>query len=400
MVINRDIFARNCVSMHHKAQSLGAGFRAHVKTHKTAEGTRLQLVTSVGQTDSVVVSTLAEAWGIINSGLTREGTVKDILYGLPVGSNKIADLSALWDEAAKDGGVVRLLVDHPKQIQFLEEFEKIRSEPRRWSVFVKVDRGEKRAGIPTTSQQFKDLLTVLFQSSAVSVHGFYAHGGKAYGSTSLADATSFLSSEAESVNTAARMALEMFSDSPQRNKHTNPFVLSIGSTPTAHAAGENAKIALQEILNGKLELHAGNYPLLDLQQIHTNLVERSDIAQRVRATVISYYPHRGSDGEDEALIDAGALAFSKDTGPSGGYGDVTGLPWQLSRMSQEHGILTRPPNYRDVGAGVPLEVGQQVEIIGQHACLIAAGYPWYYIVEGKDGEEQVVVDVWVPWKGW
>ncbi len=98
---------------------------------------------------------------------------------------------------------------------------------------------------------------VLFQSFAVSVHGFYAHGGKAYGSTSLTDATSFLSSEVESVNTAAGMALGMLSNSPQRNYHTNPFVLSIGSTPTAHAAGDDAKAALAEVLNGKLELHAG-----------------------------------------------------------------------------------------------------------------------------------------------
>lgn len=62
--------------------------------------------------------------------------------------------------------------------------------------------------------------------------------------------------------------------------------------------------------------------MLDLQQLHTGLIDRSRIAQRVLATVISYYPGRGEGGLDEALCDAGAIAMSKDTGPSGGFGDV------------------------------------------------------------------------------
>jgi D-serine deaminase-like pyridoxal phosphate-dependent protein len=137
---------------------------------------------------------------------------------------------------------------------------------------------------------------------------------------------------------------------------------------------------------------SGNYPMNDLQQKHTSLVSSDRIAQRVLASVISYYPERGAGGTDEAMCDAGCIAMSKDTGPSGGYGDIIGKPWQLTRMSQEHGILT------PTEAGAPkLQCGDMVEIVGQHACLIAAAYPWYYIVE--DGG-RTVVDVWVPWKGW
>lgn len=110
--------------------------------------------------------------------------------------------------------------------------------------------------------------------------------------------------------------------------------------------------------------------MLDLQQQHTTLISGAQIAQKVRATVVSYYPGRGQNGEDEALVDAGAIAFSKDTGPSGGYGEVVGRPWKLSRISQEHGILTR----KESGGGGrhELTIGTVVEIVGQHACLIAA----------------------------
>lgn len=110
--------------------------------------------------------------------------------------------------------------------------------------------------------------------------------------------------------------------------------------------------------------------MLDLQQQHTTLIGGAQIAQRVRATVISYYAGRGTSGEDEALVDAGAIALSKDTGPSGDFGEVIGRPWRLSRISQEHGILTR--KVADKGVMEKLEVGTVVEIIGQHACLIAA----------------------------
>lgn len=107
--------------------------------------------------------------------------------------------------------------------------------------------------------------------------------------------------------------------------------------------------------------------MLDLQQEHTGMVNELQIVQRVRATVVSFYPKRGANGEDEALIDAGAIAFSKDGGPSSGYGRVVGKPWRLVRMSQEHGILTRSQE-----SGPGLELGETVDIVGQHACLIAA----------------------------
>jgi len=107
--------------------------------------------------------------------------------------------------------------------------------------------------------------------------------------------------------------------------------------------------------------------MLDLQQQHTGLIDHARIAQHVQATVISYYPGRGVNGSDEAMIDAGAIAFSKDTGPSGSFGEAIGLPWTLSRISQEHGILTS----NDTNAS-PLKLGTIVNIIGQHACLIAA----------------------------
>jgi len=395
-IIDRNVFEGNCAAMMKKAHDWGASFRAHLKTHKTAEGTKRQCKTSAGKTGAVVVSTVKEAWEIWDAGLVKDRTIYDILYGLPVGANKIATLTRLWDCLEEFGGIVRILVDHPTQIDILEEFEQSRQTPRRWSVFIKLDGGQSRAGVPPSSEEFKFLLARVLASPAITLHGFYAHAGDAYASKSPTDATAYLSSEVQLVNEAAAFTLSKFSDALKKTPHTKPFVLSVGSTPTAHAAGPEARLLLQRSLHGKLELHAGNYPMLDLQQHSTGLIDYGRIAHCVRASVISYYPGRGKDGKDEALIDAGAIAFSKDTGPSGTYGEVIGRPWILSRMSQEHGILVCTK--KDVPEA-HIGVGDVVNIVGQHACLIAASHPWFYIVDSRV-DYKTIVDVWVPWKGW
>lgn len=254
----------------------------------------------------------------------------------------------------------------------------------------------------------------------MSIFGFYCHAGDSYASTSVEQASSFLNTEMQTVNNVARLTLSLMEElsktEPKTNlsRHQRPFVLSVGSTPTAHSASRpeaSSQSLKDELTGGELEIHAGNYPICDLQQLHTGLIGVSDIAHRVLASVISYYPGRGLDGSDEAMCDAGGIAMSKDTGPSGGYGDV--IPWQptdpsapaawkLGRCSQEHGILTGNPEAQtNVDTGARLVPGDLVWIIGQHACLTAAAHPWYYVLDSDlDGGLEKIQDVWVPWKGW
>jgi D-serine deaminase-like pyridoxal phosphate-dependent protein len=257
-------------------------------------------------------------------------------------------------------------------------------------------------------------MTCLFNSSAISVYGFYGHAGNAYASKSLSEASRFLGAEVDAVNTAAQLALDLLNGPLKRGPPSQPFILSVGSTPTAHAASAETRSTLSKLLHGSLELHAGepvrlewnqdqikirlgNYPVMDLQQEYTGMIDQSRIAQFVQATVVSLYPGRGAGGTDEAIIDAGAIAFSKDTGPSGDFGKVLGTNWRLGRMSQEHGILTIGATRTESDS---LKVGDLVEVVGQHACLIAAAYPWYYIVDTSVEGGRQIVDMWVPWKGW
>lgn len=77
-----------------------------------------------------------------------------------------------------------------------------------------------------------------------------------------------------------------------------------------------------------------DYPLLDLQQVHTSLVNASQVSCSVLSTIISNYPARGAtNGQttDEFMCDAGGIAMSKDKGPEPGYGKVVNEAWTLSR---------------------------------------------------------------------
>jgi D-serine deaminase-like pyridoxal phosphate-dependent protein len=116
--------------------------------------------------------------------------------------------------------------------------------------------------VSTVSPSFEQLLATVFASPAISVYGFYGHAGNAYGSTNPSEAVSFLVSEIEAVNTAAGLALAFLSKSPHLGIRSQPFVLSVGSTPTAHAATSESKVLLSSLLNGTLELHAGRHLII------------------------------------------------------------------------------------------------------------------------------------------
>lgn len=48
-------------------------------------------------------------------------------------------------ELEKYGAVVKLLVDHPDQVLFLEEYENQQEKPQRWFIFIKINGGQKYA---------------------------------------------------------------------------------------------------------------------------------------------------------------------------------------------------------------------------------------------------------------
>jgi D-serine deaminase-like pyridoxal phosphate-dependent protein len=111
----------------------------------------------------------------------------------------------------------------------------------------------------------------------------------------------------------------------------------------------------------------------------------------VLTTVVGSYPERST-----LIVDAGALALSKDVGPNHldpafGYGlvcdfDLRPLPMRVVSLSQEHGKISTTSH-------VP--VGTRLRILPNHSCLTAAMYDRYQILD-----QGRIVDQWKPVRGW
>ncbi|ROT40491.1 hypothetical protein SODALDRAFT_97330 [Sodiomyces alkalinus F11] len=385
LVISKPVLEANIAQLHQDVEAMGIAFRPHVKTLKSVEVTRMML--GGGKHRKIVASTVADIEGLLP--LVEEGILDEALYGVPVAPSKIPRLAALRHSLR-----IVLMIDHDQQIAHLEAFSATaggQSKTRDpWDVLIKIDVGTRRAGIPPSSPRLADLVRRAETSTAVNVLGFYAHAGHSYSSRSQDAAQAALSTEAEGVLQAAGLL-----------PADRAVLVSIGSTPTAHVV-RSLQVAAPR--NVALELHAGNFPAHDLQQVSTGLVRPAQQALRLCVEVCSLYPER-----NEALVNAGTIAISKETSSWAGYGNVVGKPgWYVQRTSQEHGILAfRPPSGSptkgtEVEGGVlsgvdeVFKVGDKVLLHVAHACITASNHHVYYVVD----EDDMVRETWIPWKGW
>lgn len=385
VVIDRRKFQANSARMLQSAASLGVEFRCHVKTHKTLQGVEVQLGHGTGAptTNKIIVSTLAEAWFLLP--LVEKGLIADMLFGLPVARLRFSELQALSEKIPQ----LRLMVDSVAQANALAEYAK--EHKVNWSVFIKVDMGYARAGVPYDSDLLQELVGVVVGEEHLSLYGFYCHAGNSYGASGAGDARKFFLEEVRHANAAVKVALA---------RHPKLMLqISVGATPTAHVSQKVDSVALIEAdlgepLLGTLEVHAGNYPCCDLQQVATGLVLKDDVSLFLLAEVLTEYPGRHGKVPGEQLINAGAIALSRETGPLPGHGVVVRPAeygdWFVGKVSQEHGILY--PNSADCKF---IPYGTKVLVVPQHACITACAHAWYFVVE-----DDTVVDIWVAAKLW
>lgn len=375
-------------------------------------------------------------------------TPAKVLYAFPLFPSAVSRLAAISKDLGPDS--VSVMIDNPAQVPLLAAL-KSQSGGNKPRVFLKIDVKYNRAGAIPGTPTYESLLKAILSSEAEGscvLHGLYAHAGQSYYTRKDWDALMYLTDEFATLSSVAR---EIRAQSPGHQ-----LVLSVGATPTATAlqhpdvatggttsssggggneeAGARAASlsALITTLKGEglaLEVHAGVYPTLDLQQLATHardgsLLSSGDIAISVVAEVASLYAGRGEGGSTEALVNAGSLALGREPCKEDGEGHYAGwgvvapwgeaalegsdpapreFPavhrgWQVGKISQEHGILVWK-GARE--AEVPLSFGQRVRIWPNHACIAGAGYDHYLVVDSRrTGREDEVVDVWQRWNGW
>jgi D-serine deaminase-like pyridoxal phosphate-dependent protein len=345
----------------------------------------------------------------------------NVLYGIPLVPSHVCRLAKLAADIGEDS--ISVMIDHPDQIPYLRHFFEVTNFPA--CVFVKVDTGYHRAGLPPVSLNKNGLLEKLADAEAegwVRLLGLYSHSSLSYNAKTPAEAMTHLIGEIRGCKVALNRWLPLL---PQDRE----LVISVGATPQvscSHNLVEETMSSpeaeeLKALLRNpcpenadakvKIELHAGNYPILDMQQISTNARENAgkfedEIAMTIIAEVCSVYNDNERE-KPEALIAAGTLALGRE--PCANYpgwgvlsswrrGEDAGAPRMIvDRISQEHGIVAWEAG---VQRRIPLGVGDVVRVFPNHACVAAAFFGWYFVVDSEsDRDGSQVVDVWVRGRG-
>ena len=354
-LVDRTIVRRNCDRMRQKAMRAGVAFRPHVKTHKTIEIGRMQHGGVVGP---ITVSTLAEAEFFADHGFD------DITYAVPIAPGKLARAAALARRIRR----LNVLIDSEQALRAMER------SGNSFDVFLKIDCGYHRAGVDPDDPRSVALARAISASGSARFRGVLTHAGHSYDARNVAEIRAVAAAESDAVSRFR----EVVGD--------GSLTRSIGSTPTA---------SVVERFDGCDEVRPGNYIFYDAFQTAVGSCSLEDVAVSVLTTVVGCYPDRKT-----LIVDAGALALSKDLGPDhldphAGYGivcDSTGgrVPLWLTALSQEHGRVSGEP---PVIATYP--VGSLLRVVPNHSCLTAAMFDRYRVIE-----EGQVVDEWTPVRGW
>ena len=358
LVLDKGILERNLKRMSDTVHRNGVALRPHLKTAKSAAVARMA---TAGEAGGITVSTLAEAEYFAGNGF------RDILVAAAQPPQKL-------DRAAKlieRGVMVTLVTDD------LSLARSIAAHRGDFRVLIELDSGDSRAGIKADDPS----LIEIGRELRAKLAGVMTHAGHSYECRDAACIRGIAEGERSTVVSAATRL---------RDAGMKCDVVSVGSTPTMTYARK---------LDGVTEARPGVYMFQYLMQVEIGSASKEDIALTVLASVIGK-----NERENRILVDAGALALSKDrstqaTNHDAGYGEV----WDISghesfgrcivqRVYQEHGVVTSDRQ-------LPfdkLTIGTKVRIGPNHACITAAAHDRYYVVDGGVN----VVAEWDRINGW
>ena len=366
LILDRAILRRNLKRMSERLTKAGVMLRPHLKTAKSVQVGRMAVE---GHDGRITVSTLAEA------RYFTEGGFKDILYGVGIIPSKLAAITELRHKGVN----LRVVTDNLAVAKAIAAAAK---DGDTFSVLIEIDSGAGRAGLPWPEMPgLLDIARVLHEAPGVDLAGVMTHAGHSYHESTPDGIARVAEQERQAIVGAAEKL--------RAAGIPCPIVIG-GSTPTATHSRD---------FTGITEMRPGVYVFNDLDQEFIGSCGAGDLALWVLASVIGHYPHR-----NQMLIDAGALALSKDISaqefqPKVGFGSIADAPARnmaVVECSQEHGFVAAddPIPYGNI------PVGTRLRVLPNHACITAAAYDRYYVVDSDLDGGKSVVDVYDRINGW
>jgi D-serine deaminase-like pyridoxal phosphate-dependent protein len=358
---------QNCGKMAKLATEHGVRLRPHLKTAKCIQVARLA---TEGHFGGLTVSTVAEARYFAESGF------RDLTYAVGIAPGKIDDLHAIQNTFdAKIG----LILDSSDAV--IAVAERASAIGAKFSVFIEIDTGAGRGGVSPTDSSLLEIGEAIASRPHLRLAGVLTHAGHSYLARSPEEMRMIAADERLGAVLAANRL---------RSHGLQCEQVSIGSTPTVlHSDG----------FDGVTEIRPGVYTFFDIDQASLGVCQVSDIACTVLATVIGHNRPSG-----HILIDAGALALSKDLSPAKfrtdvqfgliSYADssepIPGL--SLTSLHQEHGLISS-------SSGMPpydrMPIGSRVRVFPNHVCLTVAPYEKYFVAKNNE-----MMATWDKARGW
>jgi len=349
LLLDKHRLMANIARMQASADRLGVKLRPHLKTLKSAQAAQALIAAGAS---GITVSTLKEAGYFLDHGIT------DITYAVGMVPARLAEAASLMSAGAD----LKIMTDN------LQVARAIAAEADQsgahYKLLIEVDCGDNRGGLQADSVEMLQIAEVIADSSAC-LQGLLTHAGHSYGVDDIA--------AIERVAMQERDAVVMAAERLRAAGHEIETV-SVGSTPTALYARD---------LTGVTEVRAGVYTVFDMDQQSRGVCHTDEIAMSVLSSVIGHNKAAG-----KILLDAGGLALSKDRSadrfrPEVGYGQLCKADGSIiadlfvTSVSQEHGHVL----IRDESDYAQFPVGSQLRILPVHACMTAAAYDYFNILE-------------------
>ena len=355
LLLDLAVLERNCAAMSARARALGVRLRPHLKTAKSAE---VAAIATRGQFGGLTVATVAEAAYFAARGC------RDLTYAVGIVPGKIPALAAI---ARTHDAAIHLITDDMQLVRAVDQAAATGGAT--FPVLVELDTGGGRGGVAPDGPDLLPVARAVAGSRALRLAGVLTHAGHSYHACSVDEIGRIAEEErAGAVLAAGRL----------RAAGLPCETVSVGSTPTVVRARS---------LAGVTEIRPGVYTFFDLQQAALGVCAEVDIAVSVLATVIGH--NRRSQ---RILIDAGALALSKDVSASEfrahvGYGlvrpvrggSLTMENLFVAEVHQEHGLIAAADGTLPWDS---LPLGTRVRVLPNHVCLTVAPYDRYHVDHG------------------
>lgn len=315
VLIDMEVVERNIDRFQKLADGIGMKVRPHIKTHKLAEVTRMQLAAgAIG----ITCQKVSEAEAMLEA--CPEITDLLITYNI-LGTEKLdrlrrlarrVRLSVVADSAAVVDGLSAAFADEEQPLR----------------VLVECNTGADRCGVVSPAEA-----CALGQRIAAA-QGLHFQGLMTYPPVGGASQVQAFMTETTALLAKHGIVVE---------------TVSSGGTPSMTQAGD-APVAT--------EYRPGTYVYNDRSLVARGVCGWDDCALTVVATVVS------TPTPTRAVIDAGSKALTSDLLGLAGYGHVLGHPEiTIDQLSEEHGRLVSP-------SAMTLRVGDRVRIVPNHACVV------------------------------